>query len=540
MYVCPNCTGNLKFDIPSQRLLCDYCEYSVDPYEFEKKQDAEEAPDPERDYEITMFICPQCGGRILSNDTTAATFCSYCGGATILDSRISREKRPDLIIPFTKTKEDCKDAYVKMMRKSLFVPSDLKKEECISRFRSIYMPYWVYTAEKDTQVAFDAIKRNNTENKKITQIYKATSNVIAKYKGLAFDASSSFPDSLSNAIAPFDYRNTKLFSPSFLSGFYADIPDVEARLYEDDVRDIVSEELCYDMETDPYCRGYELDMDLHRIMRPEKVESQMAMFPVWFMAYRYKNRVGYAIVNGQTGKAAGNIPADKKKYLRASLLLAIPLFLIFNLFLTLSPAVLMLLTGMLALIFGIVSLRQKINLIAKEDYVDDKGSGRYRVFGNTRAVVRKPRILRLDKMILATIPIVAGIGICVFQTVMEASGMEVRSETTEALFILVLIIGFSTVVKPMRARNPFGGEQYNVPLEARHFMSSVFKPGLAVLLMLILLLLPGVSDLVRYGGVIVAMLLMVWNAFDLIDSYNHLTTRPLPQFEKRGGEEDGR
>lgn len=38
----------------------------------------------EEDYEVTVFTCPQCGGRLLSDDTMAATFCSFCGGERIV------------------------------------------------------------------------------------------------------------------------------------------------------------------------------------------------------------------------------------------------------------------------------------------------------------------------------------------------------------------------------------------------------------------------------------------------------------------------
>lgn len=105
MYQCPNCAGNLKFDIARQKLFCEYCETTVDPYDVYKEKDAEENSD---EYEVTIFTCPQCGGEIISEDTTAATFCSFCGAATILDSRVSKERRPAHIVPFTKTKEDCK------------------------------------------------------------------------------------------------------------------------------------------------------------------------------------------------------------------------------------------------------------------------------------------------------------------------------------------------------------------------------------------------------------------------------------------------
>lgn len=57
--------------------------------------------------------CPNCGGEILSTDNTAANFCSFCGASTILTSRVSKQQRPGYIIPFSKTKEDCKQAYKK-------------------------------------------------------------------------------------------------------------------------------------------------------------------------------------------------------------------------------------------------------------------------------------------------------------------------------------------------------------------------------------------------------------------------------------------
>ena len=80
MYECPNCSGNLKFHIGKQALYCDHCDTEIDPYAFHKEQDAEE----KEYYDVTVFKCPQCGGEILADDTTAATFCSYCGGSTIM------------------------------------------------------------------------------------------------------------------------------------------------------------------------------------------------------------------------------------------------------------------------------------------------------------------------------------------------------------------------------------------------------------------------------------------------------------------------
>ena len=56
MLSCPNCGGNLKFDIPSQQLSCEHCHTLFDPYDFDgKTSDAEESKTFDGDYEVTIF-----------------------------------------------------------------------------------------------------------------------------------------------------------------------------------------------------------------------------------------------------------------------------------------------------------------------------------------------------------------------------------------------------------------------------------------------------------------------------------------------------
>jgi amino acid transporter len=66
------------------------------------------------------------------------------------------------------------------------------------------------------------------------------------------------------------------------------------------------------------------------------------------MSYRNAGRVAYATVNGQTGKVVTDLPVDIRKYLLGSLVLAIPIFVLLNLFLTLMPSTLLIITTVLA------------------------------------------------------------------------------------------------------------------------------------------------------------------------------------------------
>ena len=327
MLSCPNCGGNLKFDIPSQQLSCEHCHTLFDPYDFDgKTSDAEESKTFDGDYEVTIFTCPQCGGEILSTDNAAAGFCSFCGASTILYSRISHEKRPNYIIPFQKTKEQCKEAYARRMKHSIFAPKELRDPSYIDSFRGIYMPYWAFYISQKGSLSLNGKKTSRRGDYIITDHYALTGDLDAYYKGLSYDASSSFDDNISEELAPYNLKGMKAFTPAYLSGFYADTSDVDAKVYQGDAEYTASAETTGRIASDGTFAGFTMDT-----IRPEQLHTKTetidsTMFPVWFLSYRKKDRVAYATVNGQTGLVVADIPIDPKRYLLGSLLLAIPIF----------------------------------------------------------------------------------------------------------------------------------------------------------------------------------------------------------------------
>lgn len=379
MIACPNCGGNLKFHIPSQELACEYCQAQFDPYAFDSKEkDAEE----QKEFEVTIFSCPQCGGEILSTDTTAAGFCSFCGASTILYSRIDKELRPKFIIPFQKTKEDCKRAYGERMKKAIFAPKELRDEKHIDSFRGIYMPYWSYYFTQDKHVSMDGKKSHRRGDYIITDHYALDCDLQAYYKGLSYDASSSFSDNISQAIAPYDVKGMKAFTPAYLSGFYADTADIEPKFYEPEARKEAFDTSQRALTSHGSFVAY--SPTLKKFADPDSdyldtttEEIDRTMFPVWFLSYRKGDRVAYATVNGQTGKVVNDLPVDPKRYLIGSLLVAIPIFILLNLLyflFPLKPSTLVLLTTIISIVslilFGIESNKLK----RKENGSDDKGS----------------------------------------------------------------------------------------------------------------------------------------------------------------------
>ncbi|MCI8416007.1 MAG: hypothetical protein HFI33_00675 [Lachnospiraceae bacterium] len=555
MYECPNCGGNLKFDIAQQLLSCEYCGTQADPYSFYKQKDAEEAS--EEGYEVTVFTCPQCGGEIISEDITAATFCSFCGASTILDSRISRERRPKYIIPFIKTKEDCRAAYGKMLQRAIFAPKELKDQALIEKFRGIYMPYWVYSFEKKEKIFFPGRKTHRRGDYLITDHYQLDCEVEEDYQGLAYDASSTFSDSLSNAIAPFDLRQRKMFVPAFLSGFYADTSDVEKDVYLSEAEELVFQDASRCLRKDPVCRTYGAGRGgsedaMENALRPSSGTCELAMLPVWFLSYRNGDRVSYAVVNGQNGKAAADLPVDRKRYVLGSLLLAVPLFILLNLFLTITPGKILVIAAVLAFFCMVISNSQLSHIFARESGEDDKGiasikppfqkeepqwNTRRRRFRIWDSATGKVFLIAILFYITALVP-------SFFLRFMEGfPGMRGKgSRQTIVIVVNILVfVGISRVFMAMKSSTR-GRRRQKKFFGGGHFQEkcrTLGKPFGGILLAVVIWIVNPVSDWFYYIGAFACMGTVLWAIMDIIKQHNLLTTRKLPQLGRRGGDELG-
>ena len=152
MIKCPNCTGELKFNVKDKVVKCEYCGSTFDPKELnakvkmageEKKKKEEKAKEKET-IEGNSFTCSQCGAVLMTFDETAITFCSYCGSQAMIESKMMKQNKPDFIIPFKKTKEECIENYKKKVSKALFAPKSMKSDTIVEKFRGIYMPYGIH------------------------------------------------------------------------------------------------------------------------------------------------------------------------------------------------------------------------------------------------------------------------------------------------------------------------------------------------------------------------------------------------------------
>ena len=325
MFACKNCGGNTRYDIKLGKCKCDVCSSLFPPEELKKDSDSIDYDF----FETTVFTCPQCGAKIMAEDNEAASFCTYCCSATVLTSQISKEKKPDYIIPFKKTKEECIEEFKKITKRAVFAPREIRDEKVLNSFKAIYMPYWYYDVTQDNpEFTVSGMEKMSGMGATLNAYFEIKGSVEAELEGFCKDASYEFSDDISERISPYFTNEITKFYPSYLSGFYADVSDIPPEVYEQEILDIandrtrqaVSKKLAKTEYAD--VKVYLSDNEAAKQFN-SKVEAKRAFFPVWFMSFKKENKVAYMTVNGQTGVASSDLPISTGKFILATLLLTL-------------------------------------------------------------------------------------------------------------------------------------------------------------------------------------------------------------------------
>ena len=566
MVQCPNCGGILKFDIASQQMKCDSCSSQFDPYAFEM-HGAEESTD----YDVTIFRCPQCGGEITSTDETAAGFCSYCGSSNVLESRLSKEKRPQLIIPFKKTKKDCEAAFEKFIKKAIFAPKSYREAGRADSFRGIYMPYWLYDMSQRCDVNIPSSTSHRSGDYIITDHYMNRGRLDNYYNGVSYDASSSFADDISSDIAPFNVKDITKFSPSFLSGYYADLADVGVEAYMDTAVELAQESTYNYLKNSSPMAHQSFDSPKERIKDSIKTNinvTRSAMFPVWFMSYRNRDRVAYATVNGQSGKVSADIPMSVPKYLVCALVIAAILFAVFQMVFTIVPKILIFLVSIIALISVLTYGSEMKKLAAKENYDDDIGmqyrEQRLREKKNSRlqaqkgasfdnqagyedayvitqndikrAKREKARKNKAEKksasfsVLIIAVILIFIVGGTIFGEMLESmfdtGDIGIGAGVVSLIFLIISIVSAVNARKNIADMNSVNG-----------LPASIWSVVSLLIIMVVCFWSP-INDIIYYVASMIAMIGVILNIIGIIRGHNLLSMRPLPQFEMyRGGDD---
>ena len=335
-YKCPNCGGDLRFDPKTQQYKCEYClsvfgeEEMQSSVGLEKEQNT---ADQETDFqgEAMIYTCPSCGAEIMTDATTAATFCYYCHNPVVLQGRLSGDYLPDKVLPFRFDRKEAEDRFLQYVHKKKFIPKDFFSKKQIEKLSGVYFPYWVceYTVDGRMDAKATKIRVYCTGDLEYTETryYDIRREARMTFSGMSAGALTKEERKLSENVQPYRFSEMEEFHMGYLSGFFAEKRDIERTMVRDTM---LSDAKRYAKETlRDSVRGYNAVTSEQTSVNVEKENWQYCLLPVWLVTYRGKGKkIFYYAMNGQTGEVFGELPVDYRKIAVLFAAVFFPVFLL--------------------------------------------------------------------------------------------------------------------------------------------------------------------------------------------------------------------
>jgi DNA-directed RNA polymerase subunit RPC12/RpoP len=347
---CPSCAGKLLYDADHQKISCKYCGYKED---FDKANDRVteqglfEAIEKSTQFSMTsegkhVYNCSGCGSKVMLDKAEVHVRCSFCGSKNVNEEAFeSNYIQPAGIIAFKNSEAKAQEIYKEWIGKGFFTPKKLKTGSFVNNLQGVYIPFWTYDADTQSQWCGYAgkyyyVTKTRYVNGK-TESYQEQrtewiwrEGVHAKFfDDVLVSSSRGAAQNEVQKIFPYNLKEVVNFNPKLLLGWEAEIYNIDVkngyRTAEEIMNNTIHDE-CTEM----------LRMDTYRDLQVRTQKSAQTfkhlLLPLWICSYDYNGKIYKFLVNGQTGKIEGSKPIDKMKVAICIIIGIIILLILFFLF----------------------------------------------------------------------------------------------------------------------------------------------------------------------------------------------------------------
>lgn len=326
-YTCPCCGAPLAYNSASGKLECVSCSNNYEPAVLEAMNPTDtrngvvfdlpkETFGAEDASQMQAYICKNCGAELLTEGTTTATECPYCGSPTILPNRIVGGVKPELVVPFVITKEQAQQKFQDYFKGKKLLPNVfLNGRNRITDMRKLYVPYWLFDCDASANIVYDAQKKN-TERQDDWEIIRTEYFVVRRSGRMSFDSipvdgSEKLDNAITESLEPYDLSASVSFQPAVLAGAMADHADVDADECEGRAVERVESSIAHAIRNT--VNGYTSVTERSKNIYAEGGKVTPILLPVWLITTEKDGKTYTFAINGQTGKLTCDVPADKKK-----------------------------------------------------------------------------------------------------------------------------------------------------------------------------------------------------------------------------------
>lgn len=326
---CTGCGAILQFLPGTHSLVCQYCgaenAIHVAPEKIEEidyLSFIQNKLNQEEKINVVTVKCEPCGASVTLLPNVTADKCPYCASNIVVKTgSTSTQLKPKSLLPFVIDKNKSTESFRKWIHSRWFAPSDLKEKADKGKLEGIYIPYWTYDTNTQSQYTGErgdyyyitetyTTQENGRTVTKTRQVRKIRWTRVSGLVHNNFDdilviASNSLPKKYSERLQPWNLSSLVPYNDKFLSGFRSESYQVNITTGFDEAKIKMEPTIHATIRRD-------IGGDEQRINTVHTIYNDITfkhiLLPIWISSYRYREKVFRFLVNGQTGQVQGERP----------------------------------------------------------------------------------------------------------------------------------------------------------------------------------------------------------------------------------------
>jgi hypothetical protein len=276
------------------------------------------------------FRCEGCGAEVATDPDQRSYVCPFCDSTYVVEFAPDQtdRQRPEFVIGFAVTPEQALEKFRQWLASnSWFRPGDLRQAQIEEKQKGVYLPFWSFSmlAQSDwsarigeywyrteTYTTTDSKGKTVTRTRTVreTEWWPLSGRHHRYYSGYLVSGSKGLPQQDAERIKPFQLPALKRYEPYYLAGWLSE----EYSVGRDNSLQICQNEFYRREQSNvsAFLPG-DTSRNLHVSTNFSHVNSDLCLLPVYLLSYRYRDKLYRFMVNGQTGKVAGDKPLSWRR-----------------------------------------------------------------------------------------------------------------------------------------------------------------------------------------------------------------------------------
>lgn len=327
---CPECGGDAEWNASKRALACPYCG-TVLPWS--DGQEAFGAAIQEHDLEEALakvtedgrglqeekksVKCESCQAISIFDPTRAAQRCDFCGSPSIVPvENLQDVITPESLLPAVISSTQVRDKLREWYRTRWFAPNKLKRSALTDTLHGIYLPYWTFDAHADADWTAESgyyyyeterDSQGRTRQVRKTRWQRSSGELQHFFDDELVPGTVGVHINLLRSVEPFPTSTDELkaYDPAYVRGWTVERYQVDLRMASDKSRQQMDQEmreLCSRDVPGDTQRNLQVSTDY------QGRTFKHILVPVWLVSYTYGSKSFQVIVNGFTGRMAGEHP----------------------------------------------------------------------------------------------------------------------------------------------------------------------------------------------------------------------------------------